>query len=170
MLPQGAGELDVAAGRDPDLDPAVAFDQMRLNGPEQLDDRGVIPHRQARLNPQGGLSVVGPQKLGDGRIASLAEQVPKGGLGAGGGRPPHAPRTGDLGDPPRRLDGLAEQAGGDRTGQFVPASLDRSARLSERRRALSVGDAARGLDGHDDRVFDPGLARVAGAGLLEGNL
>ena len=81
MLSDGANKLDIATWPDLDLHPAIAFSQMALDALEQLDNRGIEPDGQSRLDPQVDLLVDRAEQAGDSRMVSLSQQVPQGVLG-----------------------------------------------------------------------------------------
>ena len=103
----------------------------------------------------------------------LPQQVIEGGLGTGDGGGAGSPVRALFRDRGRGIEGLANQARRNRVGQVVPAAFGRIkavAKAGSHRRALTVGDARGGLQGHEDRVLDGDLSPRDPERLFERNL
>ena len=76
VLADGPDQLEVLAGLDLDLDPAVTGLDVGLDRLDQLDDAGLEPDGQSRLDAHVDPQVGGSHELGDRGVAGLAQQVP----------------------------------------------------------------------------------------------
>ena len=133
VLADGADELEILSGLDLDLHPAVAGLQMGLDRLDQLDDAGIEPDRQARLDAHGRSA---------GRRRPAARRSRHGGPGPAGPTGPSRRRPRRTGSPPsrrrsrrcprrRRTSGRAGRARSSRPGRpSIPPACRANSRSS----------------------------------------